>query len=106
MYVYKGRINQGEQEKGVDVNLAIDLIELTYDQQYDTAIIFSQDWDFEGAIKMAKKIANNQGRHLEFESVYPFNPSSAQYNHGIPGTTKIGLLKAEYDLCLDSRDYR
>jgi uncharacterized LabA/DUF88 family protein len=40
---YRGRVNPGGQEKGVDVSLAIDLISLTYEQRYDVAIIISQD---------------------------------------------------------------
>ena len=54
VYVYRGRINLGKQEKGVDVNLAIDLIELTYDKQFEVAIIISQDQDFGGAVKIGR----------------------------------------------------
>src|SRR5687767_4121770 len=37
--VYKGRVNPSGQEKGVDVKLAVDLVELTYAQAYDAAIV-------------------------------------------------------------------
>lgn len=37
VYVYRGRVNPGGQEKGVDVSLAIDLIHLTHEQRYDVA---------------------------------------------------------------------
>jgi len=106
VYVYKGKINSGGQEKGVDVNLAIDLIELTYDCQYDVAIILSQDWDFGGAIRMAKKIAKNQGRSLHFESAFPYNPEVSVYDRGVPGTDWIKLSKENYDSCFDPKDYR
>jgi len=62
IHVYRGRINPGGQEKGVDVSLAIDLIQLTYDQAYDAAIIISQDQDFGPAVKLAKQVAGTQGR--------------------------------------------
>jgi uncharacterized LabA/DUF88 family protein len=60
IHVYRGRINPGGQEKGVDVSLAIDLIRLTYEHAYDVAIIVSQDWDFGPAVALAKRIAKDQ----------------------------------------------
>ena len=68
IHVYRGRINAGGQEKGVDVSLALDLIQATYEQRYDVAIIVSQDSDFGPAVRLAKEIARDQGRTLGFES--------------------------------------
>lgn len=42
IYVYRGRVNPGGQEKGVDVSLAVDLVQLTYEAAYDVAVIVSQ----------------------------------------------------------------
>jgi len=106
IFVYRGKVNQGGQEKGVDVNISIDLVELTYDKKYDVAIIVSQDWDFGGAIKMAKKIANNQKRTIEVESAFPYNSTTSRSDRGIPGTTWVKILKADYDTCIDPHDYR
>ena len=39
--VYAGRVNQSGQEKGVDVSLAIDLVRLTYEEQYDVGYCLS-----------------------------------------------------------------
>jgi hypothetical protein len=105
VYVYKGRINRGGQEKGVDVSLSIDLIRLTYEEAYDAAIIVSQDWDFGAAIQLAKTVAANQGRRLVFESAFPDGPGSKS-RRGIPGTTWIRIDRDMYDRCLDSREYR
>lgn len=69
--IFKGRISAGGQEKGVDVSLAIDLIKLTYEKAYDVAILVSQDMDFGPAVKLAKEIAQNQHRQLEFDSAFP-----------------------------------
>lgn len=102
--VYKGRINH-EQEKGVDVSLAIDLVRLTYEKQYEVAIIVSQDWDFGPAIRLAKEIAKNQGRQLVFESCFPIGPGSKS-TRGIPGTIWVPINQATYDACYDPRDYR
>jgi uncharacterized LabA/DUF88 family protein len=103
--IYKGRINSAGQEKGVDVRIAVDLIRLTYEQKYDVAMIFSQDWDFGPAVLLAKEIARDQGRHLVFESCFPA-PTGTANRRGIPGTNWIEIDKATYDSCFDPRDYR
>jgi uncharacterized LabA/DUF88 family protein len=102
--VYKGRINHG-QEKGVDVSLAIDLIQLTHEKQYEVAIIVSQDWDFGPAVRLAKIVAKDQGRQLVFESCFPLGPGSKS-SRGVPGTDWIPINQATYDNCYDPRDYR
>jgi len=103
--IYKGRINASGQEKGVDVSLAIDLVKLTYEQQYEVAIIVSQDWDFGPAVRLAKEIAKNQGRRLTYESSFPLGPGTKS-DRGIPGTIWIPIDKATYDACFDPQDYR
>ena len=57
--IYRGRINNAGKEKGVDVQLALDLIRATYQQQYDVAIIVSQDNDFAPLWSWLKKLLNN-----------------------------------------------
>ena len=76
VYVYRGRVNVGGQEKGVDVSLALDMVRATYDQLYDVSIIVSQDWDFGPAVRLAKEIARRQNRLLVFESAFPVGPGS------------------------------
>ncbi len=105
IYVYRGRINPGGQEKGVDVSLAIDLIQMTHDRQYEAAIIISQDWDFGPAVKLAKKIAAGQGRSLYYESAYVVS-SNTKNARGVPGAHWVPIDKALYDSCIDSTDYR
>ncbi len=104
--VYAGRVNQSGQEKGVDVSLAIDLVRLTYEQQYDAAIIVSQDWDFGPAVKLARQIGTSQGRALSFESCFPYETGSSVNARGIPGTTWIHIDQSTYDSWHDPRDYR
>ena len=107
IYIYWGRVNRSGQEKGVDVSIAVDLIRLTYEQAYDTAIIVSQDWDFGPAVRLAKQIAKDQKRWLVFESAFcvadnaiPLKPRS------VPGTKWIYINKSLYDSCIDPTDYR
>jgi hypothetical protein len=105
MHVYRGRVNPGGQEKGVDVSLAIDLIQLTYEQRYDVAILVSRDWDFGPAVRLAKTIARAQGRQLGFESAFPAAAGTVR-PRGVPGTTWVVIDKATYDGCYDPIDYR
>ena len=104
-YVYRGRVNTGGQEKGVDVSLALDLARATYERRYEVAIIVSQDSDFGPAVRLAKEIAQSQGRRLVFESCFPVGPGSRS-RRGIPGTVWVPIDQATYDACLDPRDYR
>ena len=100
--VYKGRINHSGQEKGVDVKLAIDIIQLTYEKQYDCALILSQDRDFEPAIILANEIAKDQNRQLRFESHYII----ADSDRGIPKTIWMPIDKQTYDSCYDPTNYQ
>ena len=105
IHVYRGRINPGGQEKGVDVSLALDLVELAYDQAYDAAIIVGQDWDFGPAVRLCKRVAQAQGRTLNFESAFPYQPGAVS-PRGIPGMTWVHIDKALYNACYDPTDYR
>ena len=102
--VYKGRINHG-QEKGVDVKLALDVVQLTHENRYDCGIVVSQDWDFGPAISLAKVIAHNQSRTVTFDSAFPFDNNNTA-PRGIPGTNWVHIDKTLYDACYDPRDYR
>lgn len=104
--VYAGRVNQHRQEKGVDVSLAIDLVRLTYEQQYDAAIIVSQDWDFGPAVRLARQIGTAQGHALSFESCFPYEAGRPMSSRGIPGTDWVHINQSTYDSCYDTRDYR
>ena len=104
IYVYRGRVNSGGQEKGVDVSLALDLVRATYEQRYEVAIIVSQDSDFGPAVSLAREIARSQNRSLLFESAFPIGPGISP--RGVPGTTGVHIDQAVYDACFDPRDYR
>ena len=100
IHTYRGSINRGGQEKGVDVSIAIDLVQATHEQRYDVAIIVSQDSDFGPAVRLARQIAESQGRNVEIESAYPFNPLEKR-QRGIPGTTWCPIAQSTYLRCLE-----
>ena len=103
--VYLGTISAGGQEKGVDVSLALDLVQATHDQAYDAAIIVSQDADFGPAVGLAKRVAHSQNRQLIFESAFPYAAGKVA-PRGVPGTTWVRIDQAIYDSCFDPRNYR
>ena len=103
VYVYRGRVNAGGQEKGVDVSIAIDLIRMTYDRLFDVAILISQDADFIPAVKLAKGLARSQKRFIGLECAYPDNPLRRR---GIVGAEWFRIPKADYDIHRDPREYR
>jgi len=105
IYVYRGRVGGGGQEKGVDVSLALDLVRATYERRYESAIIVSQDWDFGPAVRLAKLIAQSQNRSLTFESAFPVGPGSSS-RRGVPGTIWVPIDQLTYDACHDPTDYR
>ena len=107
IYVYRGRVSRSAQEKGVDVSLAIDLIQATHEQRYEVAIIVSKDSDFGPAVKLAKTIARAQGRQLVFESAFPVGENTPKNRRrGVPGTQWVYIDQAAYDACRDWNDYR
>ena len=87
------------------MTLAVDLVEFAYEQSYEAAIIVSQDWDFGSAVRLCRRVAQNQGRVLTFESAFPYH-AGAVSPQGIPGTTWVHIDKPMYNSCLDPTDYR
>ena len=93
------------QEKGIDVRLALDAVRLAHENEYDVALVFSQDQDFiELAIEI-KRIAATQGRWVTVVSAYPFGASYSNKS-GIDKTDWFRIDKALYDQAIDSYDYR
>jgi uncharacterized LabA/DUF88 family protein len=105
VYVYRGRVRPGGQEKGVDVSLAVDLIQLTYEAACDVAIIVSQDWDFGEAVRLALGIARDRNRTLTVESAFPYEQGKMN-PRGVSGTTWVHIGETTYDACFDERNYR
>ena len=93
VYVYRGRVNSGGQEKGVDVSLSLDLVVAAYERRFDVAIIVSQDSDFAPAVQAAKRIVQSQGRFLTFESAFPAGPGSSS-PRGVHGTKWVRIDKS------------
>ncbi len=93
-------------EKGVDVQIAIDVLTKTRTEGYDVVLLFSQDQDLQGLAKAIKDLAKEEKRWLKLASAYPHDPTQKRKNRGINDTDWLPFDKATYDACIDPRDYR
>ena len=92
------------REKGVDVRIALDLVRMARKNECDVALLFSQDSDFAEVAQEVRSIASEYGRWIKIASVYPYEPGSDM--HGVDKTDWIKITRAEYDACIDYKDYR
>lgn len=93
------------EEKGIDVRIALDVIRLAHHQDYDVALLFSQDQDLSEVADELRGIAREQERWIKMVSAYPVSPTSRN-RRGINGTDWVKIERGLYDQCLDHRDYR
>jgi len=91
-------------EKGIDVRIALDVIRLAHLNEYDVALIFSQDQDLSEVASEIRTIAREQGRWIKIASAFPYSPTYK--GRGIDKTDWIRIDRATYDAYLDRRDYR
>jgi uncharacterized LabA/DUF88 family protein len=95
----------GAREKGVDVRLALDVINLHHKQAFDVAIIFSQDQDFSEVAAEVKAIARDQNRWIQVVSAYP-NSEQSTNQIGVLGARHLPLSFGLYERCLDTSENR
>jgi uncharacterized LabA/DUF88 family protein len=91
------------QEKGIDVRLALDIVSGAVANDYDAALIFSQDQDLSEAVDEVKLIARQSGRWIRLASAFP---QTTRNRRGIQKTDWITFDKATYDACIDPKNYR
>lgn len=92
-------------EKGIDVRIALDVISLANARTYDVAVLFSRDQDLSEVAEEIRIISRQQARFIKVASAYPYSPVVKAYR-GINKTDWIRIEKADYDRCLDPRNYR
>ncbi len=92
-------------EKGIDVRLALDVIRLAREKQYDVGVIFSQDQDLAEVVSDVRDISRTQDRWIKLVSAFPSGPD-ASARRGIDGTDWFRIGQELYEACLDLRDYR
>ena len=92
-------------EKGIDVRIAIDVIRMAHHNEYDVALIFSQDQDLSEVAQEIRTISQEQDRWIKVACAFPNSPTTLN-RRGIEKTDWILIDRATYDSCLDKRDYR
>src|SRR5262249_45322758 len=93
------------QEKGIDVRLALDVVRLARENNYDVGVIFSQDQDLSEVAAEVRSIARDQNRWIKLVCAYPVSPTTVN-RRGVSGMDWFQLDRAAYDSCIDPRDYR
>lgn len=94
-------------EKGVDVRIALDVVRLALENEYDVALIFSQDQDLSEAAADVRTISAQQKRWMKVACAFPANPANPTLNRrGINGTEWLPIDQATYNPCIDPTDYR
>ncbi len=89
-------------EKGIDTRITIDIVRDALDQKSEAIVIFSADQDLAEAVAEVKKIAHSQKRYITIFSASPRFKNIT----GIAGSKWIQIKEADYNQCLDYRDYR
>ena len=92
-------------EKGIDVRLALDVLQCARTRQYDVVVIYSQDQDLSEIATEVRAIADEQARTIKVVCAFPDGPY-ASLKRGIDKTDWIRIDQALYDTCLDPHDYR
>lgn len=93
------------REKGVDVRIALDLVQKAERGEYDVALLFSQDNDFEEAAKEVRRVAQERGCWIKVASAFPFDAFSARRQRGVRATEWVPFEKHEYNCCIDPSEY-
>jgi uncharacterized LabA/DUF88 family protein len=93
------------QEKGIDVRLALDIVSCAIKKQFDVAVIYSQDQDLKEVVVDVRDVAATLGRGIKLAFAFPSGPKATS-RRGIDKTDWIHIEQADYDQCLDPRDYR
>lgn len=93
------------EEKGIDVRIALDVIGMAVRNEYDVAVVFSQDQDLSEVADEIRVIARQAGRWIRIACPYPMSPTRTN-RRGINGTQWIHIDRNTYDACVDPKDYR
>lgn len=93
------------EEKGIDVRMALDIINLAHKREYDVALVLSQDQDLSEVADELRIIAREQNRWIKIASAFPYSPT-VKNTRGINNTEWVRIDRATYDACLDPKDYR
>ena len=93
------RVTVVGEEKGIDVRISLDVIQMAIDCELDVALLLSQVQDFVELARDVRSVARRQGRWIKMASAYPA-PSGATAERGVDMTDWIPIERATYEACL------
>ena len=93
------------REKGIDLRPALDVVRMARTNQFNAALIFSQDQDLAEIIAEVREIAKEANRSIEIACAFPVS-RTATSKRGIDKTEWIRVEEDLYNANLDPRDYR
>jgi len=93
------------QEKGIDVRLSLDVVRKAMKNEFDVAVLFTQDQDLSEVAEEIREIAREEGRWILVASAYPVSPTTSN-RRGVNKTDWIKIDRSTYDACIDPYDYR
>lgn len=91
------------REKGIDIRMALDIIQGGLANRYDVALLMTQDQDFSEVADEIRSIAKAQNRWIKIASAFPAGAGSSK---GVDRTDWIPIDLATYLKCIDPRDHR
>ena len=94
----------GAKEKGIDIRIALDLIRMARLNEYDVAVLFSQDSDFKEVATEIRDIAYEKQRWIKIASICLCHKSTDSVR-GIDKTDWLKISKSDYDNCIDHTNY-
>lgn len=97
------------REKGIDVALAIDLVTMAIEGEYDRAVVFSGDHDIAPALEYVLRWAEQQGKALPIVEVAAWRPDGERgFRLNVTRGQKVfchWLDSQTYHRLCDDRDY-
>ena len=92
------------REKGIDLRLALDVVDAAFEARAETLIVFSRDQDYTELRESIHKIADAQRTVVRLVSAFPV--ADGRKTRGIDGFDWFRINREMYDACIDPRDYR
>jgi len=93
------------REKGIDLRIALDVMEAARRLDCTDIIIVSRDQDFREVVEKVNIMADFERRDIEMWSAYPDGGNGPSHLRGIDGTRSVTVNKRDYASCIDRTDY-
>ncbi len=91
------QIYRAATEKGVDVRLALDMVDAAHERQCNAMILMTEDSDLQQAVDRCKEIANKQGRELLIANAFPCSPMVPYVRRSMTSTIPLRFDQAFYE---------